>query len=104
MRCKGTTLAGKSCKRTAQISGYCINHLTVSNLKQAENRTKQQKPRQPLTWDKVRKCKNLIEKNKLLHKYHIWIREKRTEDKFKLRRQINKEYRERIKLKGLKKS
>jgi len=108
MRCNGVTLAGKPCRRPAQISGYCIAHLPVSDIKQTVTQAKQPKLNYmeeiPLTWEEVRTCKNKFERAKLLQRYYDWIRLKRNQDKLKLRRQINKEYRKRIKLKGSKKS
>lgn len=106
MRCKGHTLSGKPCKRNAQISGYCIDHL-VSGRKQAVTTKKQPKfkymEKTQITWEEVRDCKNKIQRLKLLKKYHDWIRLKRYQDKRQKRRDDNKDYRERVKLKSSKK-
>ena len=90
MRCNGSTLAGKPCKRPSQVSGYCINHITVSHQKQSVTKIKQPKmdysKNPPIIWEDIRKTKMSWHKWKLINAYHKWIREKRTEDKLKLRR------------------
>ena len=107
MRCQGITSKGERCKRTAQVSGYCINHIS-SYEKQPVTHRKQPilkyMEEVPLTWEDLRNCKNRIKRLKLLQKYHSWIRLKRNQDKLQKKRDANKDYRERIKLKGLKKS
>lgn len=106
MRCHGITLAGKRCTKKAQISGFCINHIS-SLKKQNKNREKQtddvsEKEGLFRVNKLIRNTKDKSRKKEILDSYHYWLREQRKEDKMRLRREKNKEYR--LMMKSSKKS